>query len=63
MDTISRCPVCGSNEFITPLNSYDIYQFIDGELSFIRSELTNEPFKLFCRECGKEIEESKLNSV
>lgn len=62
MDSQYRCPTCGSTEFITPLNSYDTYQFVDGKLSFIRSEIANIPFELFCRECGRKLEQPNADS-
>ncbi len=45
---------CSSNEFITQLNSYDLYQVVDGKLKFQKSEIINEKTKFFCRECGTE---------
>jgi hypothetical protein len=51
---IKHCE-CGSVEFITEPNRYDIYEIIDGRLELYYSENTDEKFKLFCRECGKEL--------
>jgi hypothetical protein len=42
---------CGSVEFITQPNRYDIYEIIDGELMLIQSEFTDDEEILFCREC------------
>jgi hypothetical protein len=49
---------CGSTEFISSPNRYDVYEIVNGEL-----ELTATPFcyegddvKLYCRECGRELE-------
>jgi len=47
---------CGSEEFITGPNQYAIYQIIDNKLEFIKTLFTEEAFKLFCRECGEEID-------
>jgi len=54
---INPCP-CGSTEYITDLNSYDIYEIIDGKLEFQRSELINDKIKFYCRECGEEFKEN-----
>lgn len=51
--TIEHCN-CGSTEFISDLNSYDIYQIEDGKLCFQKSEPINEEIKLYCRDCCKE---------
>jgi hypothetical protein len=45
---------CGSTEFATNLNSYDIYELIDGKLEWIRSELAHNELKFYCRDCGEE---------
>lgn len=47
---------CGSVEFITKPNQYDVYQIIDNKLEFINALFTDEEIKLFCRECGEEID-------
>lgn len=46
---------CGSDEFITKPNQYDIYQIIDGKLEFIKSEFTWDEEKLYCRGCCKRL--------
>ncbi|GHV35231.1 hypothetical protein FACS1894178_4350 [Bacteroidia bacterium] len=46
---------CGSFEFITEPNRYDIYEIIDGSLELVNSENTDEEFKLYCRECGEKL--------
>jgi hypothetical protein len=46
---------CGSTEFITAPNSYDVYELINRKLEFQRTELIEEELKLYCRECGEEL--------
>ena len=36
-NNIKSCP-CGSTEFITELNSYDVYELVNGKLEFQRSK-------------------------
>jgi len=48
---VNSC-LCGSKEFITELNSYDIYELIKGKLEFQHSELIDDNIKIFCRKCG-----------
>ena len=53
-----KCSYCGNNkEFITQPNKYDIYEIIDNQLQYQNSENTNEEFKLYCRECSKELKQ------
>jgi hypothetical protein len=47
---------CGSLEFITKPNQYDVYQIIDNKLELIDTLFTDEEIKLFCRECSEEID-------
>ncbi len=64
MDKLYRCPDCGSEEFITPLNAYDIYQIVGGEPTFIRTNLAEDEFMLHCRECGRRVElDRKLDAL
>ena len=51
---MKKCKDCGSDEFITKPNSYEIHKIIDGKLCFQRNELINNDIKLYCRNCGKE---------
>lgn len=53
--TDSRCPKCGEGEFITEPNQYDILTVSDGKLQVDHTE-TIDDFKIFCRECGVEVE-------
>jgi hypothetical protein len=46
---------CGSVEFITKPNQYDVYQIIDKKLELTDTLSTEEELKLFCRECSKEV--------
>jgi hypothetical protein len=46
---------CGSTEFITKPNSYDIYELIEGELEYQRSEYIDDEIKYYCRDCSKEL--------
>ncbi|MDR1724902.1 MAG: hypothetical protein LBR28_00715 [Bacteroidales bacterium] len=46
---------CGSVEFITKPNQYDVYEIIDGKPEFVHSEEVYDKIVLYCRECGKEL--------
>jgi hypothetical protein len=61
---INQSPVCecGSDEFITNLNAYDVYEVIDGKLSFVKQEHIEEKDLLYCRACGKEYTEPVLEN-
>lgn len=50
----------GSEEYITQPNAYDIYKIIEGELMFERREQVEEESFLYCRNCGKEINNRSL---
>jgi len=50
------CQKCGGEEFITSLNSYDVYRIVEGKPVFVKTEVANMDFVLFCRECGQRIE-------
>lgn len=52
----NQCPKCGSLEFITDLNQYDVLRFRNGHFEIERSELCDD-FKLFCRDCDTQINE------
>jgi len=47
---------CGSDEFISEPNSYDIV-IVEEEIIIDHKEII-ETSKYYCRECGKEYEES-----
>ncbi|MDR3108859.1 MAG: hypothetical protein LBU65_04110 [Planctomycetaceae bacterium] len=55
---IKSC-TCGSSEFITTPNRYDIYKIIGGRLELTNSPFVDDMIKLYCRECGEEL----LNAV
>jgi hypothetical protein len=46
---------CGSSEFITKPNRYDVYEIINGQLELVSSETTDDELILYCRECGEEL--------
>lgn len=51
-----ECKECGNDsEFITQPNKYEIYEVVDGELEHQKTELINEEFKLYCRDCSTEL--------
>lgn len=50
-----RCPECGSNEFITEPNRYDVLVFTKDGFK-VQSTKAIEDYKIFCRECSKEID-------
>lgn len=54
-----QCPKCGSNEFISSLNKYDCLNFVDNSFQIQKSEIIDDEYKIYCRECGIEINERK----
>jgi len=46
--------LCGSTSLVTELNSYDVYEIVEGNLEFQKSELIDDAIKFYCRECGEE---------
>ena len=46
---------CGSIEFISKPNRYDIYEIIENELILSDSPFIEDEIKLYCRECGDEL--------
>jgi hypothetical protein len=46
---------CGSIEFISQPNRYDIYEIIDDKLVLMSSEFIDDEEKLYCRECSREL--------
>jgi hypothetical protein len=51
------CPNCGSASFVTKPNRYDLLNFVDGNFEIVKSEVADERYRIFCRECGAEIDE------
>ena len=52
-----KCPNCNSEEFITKPNHYDILKFGNKKFDVIKSEFAEDKYKIFCRECGYEVDE------
>ncbi|MBU2563244.1 MAG: hypothetical protein ABIJ05_04880 [Patescibacteria group bacterium] len=52
-----KCPKCGSVEFITQPNRYDCLRIVNGQFQAEKSEFIDEKERIFCRECGAEIDE------
>jgi hypothetical protein len=50
-----KCPNCGSDEFITEPNRYDIMTFSIQGFQVIESA-TIDDYKVFCRECSEEVD-------
>jgi hypothetical protein len=52
---------CGCTEFVSEPNRYDVYTALNGSLVLKESPFINDVIRLFCRECGLELNEvSKL---
>ncbi len=49
---------CGSDEFVTQPNKYDVYRIVDGRMEFQRSELIDDDMVVYCRGCGRRYEKS-----
>ena len=49
------CPDCGSNEFITEPNQYDILIFSNNGFENQATKQIEE-YKVYCRECSKEVD-------
>ncbi len=56
MNENNLCPNCDSERFITEPNQYDVIDFQNGNFNVIRSESTDDEYKVFCEECGEEID-------
>ena len=50
-----RCTECGSIEFMTGLNAYDIYRAEGDALCYQRTEITYGVEEYFCRECSAKL--------
>ncbi len=53
------CQYCGSLEFITEPNQYDILTLEEGKF-VVKSTEQIDDYKVFCRGCGKEVDLSKI---
>lgn len=51
-----KCNTCGSQEFITTPNRYDIYEVINNKLVLSESVFIEDEIRLFCRECGEDLQ-------
>lgn len=51
------CAQCGETEFVTKLNSYDIYKAVGDELHWQSTEIAEDDFVLYCRECSERAHE------
>ena len=49
-----NCPNCGSTEFITEPNQYDVLIFTQNGFKIETTEQIDE-YKIFCRACSSEI--------
>ena len=54
---------CGSIEFITDLNSYDVYEFVGTKLGYIKTELIDDKINLYCRDCGEILDDEKYEFI
>jgi len=45
---------CGSDEFITKPNAYDVYKVINGVVLFMTQEYVEDVTLVYCRNCSKE---------
>ncbi|MBI5572976.1 MAG: hypothetical protein HY919_00295 [Elusimicrobia bacterium] len=52
-----KCPKCNSEEFVTKPNRYDILKLGDKKFDVVKSEFTEDKYKMYCRDCGSEIDE------
>lgn len=50
-----KCKECGSTEFISQLNNYDIYKSENEKIELVNSEKIDEKLILYCRNCSKEL--------
>ena len=47
----NKCPNCGSEEFISSPNRYDVLIFNEGRFTIEKSEFIDEE-TIYCRECN-----------
>lgn len=51
-----QCPECGSTQFITEPNQYDVLEFYNEKFEIVRSESTDDEHRIFCEECYEEVD-------
>lgn len=51
----TKCNRCGTKEFVTKPNWYEVYEIIEGQLCYIKKELIDEKFEIYCRNCSAKI--------
>lgn len=56
MSNKNRCPECDSEEFISELNQYDVYEFDENKFIVTKTHIIDE-YAILCRECQTEIDE------
>lgn len=61
MNLKSKCPNCGSAEFVTEPNQYDILIFKKNNF-IIQSTEQIDDYRIYCRECGKKVNILKSKS-
>lgn len=50
-----KCKNCGNtDDFITQINSYEVYTAYDGKFHYQSTEMGDDTFRLYCRECSEE---------
>ena len=57
--TKNTCPECDSEEFVSEPNQYDILTFERRGFVIQEAVSTNDKEKIYCRECGTEIDVDK----
>ena len=50
-----KCPECGSEDFITQPNRYDVMTFTGEKFELSDSHCTDDQEVYYCRECSKEV--------
>ena len=48
-----KCNKCGSDEFISNLNKYDILSYYNEKFHITSSEFGEIASQVFCRDCGE----------
>jgi len=51
-----KCKECGSTEFISQPNRYDIYEVRNKKIVYVDSEQVDDKLTLYCRNCSEELE-------